>query len=156
AKRLEIEMTAFEPAESMAEKRLLCLRRRVVIDVVVGQGGIALPIAPREPAVIDEPLGTDQQGVTSVRRIRLVGRIARAHRSEGKHLPPPLAGSGEKLDKRVGLRAQVTDSERTRQRRRMEQDPAGARQPHGASLLDSLARGAWPFLPAPINRGMRI
>jgi len=100
----------------------------VVVHTVFGKVRRSGDVVGLQQALFDQPLRTDQQGIARKRRRAGVGRKTESHGHERQHLPEPLAGLDQKVDKPIGGRSQIADPEGPRQRGRMQQNPAGTRK----------------------------
>src|SRR6187549_2082814 len=87
--------------------------------------------------VFNEEIGTYEQRVPGKSRIAGIGRIAITCRPERQHLPQRLTRGLKEIGEGVGLRPEIADTERSRQRRRMKQHTTRSGKIHDGSLDDS-------------------
>ncbi len=131
AERLEGGGEWFMPRQALdgaAEQRQLPRNDGVEVDVVVGEGRRVGEVGGRQQPVGDERVGAGEERARRERGVALVGRVVRSRGAEGQHLPDAELGGGEEVDEVRRLGAEVTDSPAAGQRRRMEEQAAGAWQ----------------------------
>ncbi len=105
----------------------LPVENRRVVDGLETAGQSVDPSAVN-PAAIGEPLQADQQWIAREGRGGGIGRVSVTERSERQYLPQTLLRRGEKIRERIRRRTKVADPTARRQRGRVKQNSAGARE----------------------------
>ena len=67
------------------------------IDLIRRKGRRIVQVRRAQPPPLDHRLGTDQERIARERRVRLVGRIHAACRTQRQDLPPPLPDLSQKI-----------------------------------------------------------
>ncbi len=113
---------AVKTLERLFEQLILPFIDGSEIDLVSDETGRVGKVVGGYQAVVDQPLGRDQQRITGKRREALIRRIPVAGRPEWQYLPISLLGLSKQIDELVRLGPEVPDAEIARQRGRMKQD----------------------------------
>ena len=77
-----------------------------------------------EPPILAQRIRTDPQSAAGKRRKGVIGRKTYPHRSHRQHLPPAVAGLGQKIDKAKGFPPQTPRDTRPWEGSRMEKQTA--------------------------------
>ena len=107
-----------------AQVQPLALETLHGVKVGGGAGLKALCVLGLHQAVAHQKIQVDQIDIARVRAVALIGRLAISRRSDGQHLPDRHTGLFQKVHKRVGVRAQRTDSARRGERCDMQKHAA--------------------------------